>query len=121
MQLLTEEEIDSLLRRTANKIARGDARVLDDVMAIIASLRKDPYGLGTQKLPNKQITVRHNNLPWRRLDPEGRSNLSLRHEQSWRLRVIYVIYPNPRDEKRPVICLEGIYTHEEYETKLRSL
>lgn len=121
VSLLNEEGLARLIRKKADKIAKGDPGVRDDIEAIIASLREDPYGLGTKKLGARGVTIRQTPLDLRRLDPQERINLPLHHEQSDRLRVLYTLFYT-EDEGPPMIVLfeDGIYTHDECDVVLRS-
>ena len=117
LPLLSETELDNLISRRAAKIAGKDPRMREDIAAIIANLREDPYGLGTKKLTGKTTAIEQTSLALRRLDPQERINLPLQHKQSDRLRVVYVICRNGEGQAIIALYGKGIYTHDEFDAE----
>ena len=105
------------LQKDADSFASSDVRMMEDLKNILTSLQKDPYGLGTKKLTGMHVGVGNRTLPLRSINPGKRIGLSLDHPESTRIRIVYVIY---RNEDSPVIGIEGIYKHEDYDKKFTS-
>ena len=114
IRVLTEEELIDRLQKDADSFAPSDLRMMEDLKNILTSLQKDPYGLGTKKLTGMHVGVGNRTLPLRSINPGKRIGLSLDHPESTRIRIVYVIY---RNEDGPVIGIEGIYKHEDYDKK----
>lgn len=113
VELATEDELEDHLRKVAYKLAPNDERMKNDVQQIIASLRKDPYGIGITVLTNGRITTRFvRSLPIKELVPRRRRDIELLHPDAHRLRAVFILAPG---EDGPIIGLvkRGIYHHEE--------
>lgn len=114
IRLLTEEEVAYCLQKEADSLVPADHRMAADLEKIFLSLRKDAYGLGTEKLKDRDIAIGHKRLPLRSLNPRKRIGLSLDHPDSHDIRVVYVIHNN---NGVSAIGLEGVYRHGDYISK----
>lgn len=114
MRVLTWTEMERLLTKRASKLAQGDRRFQRDLIAMIDSLRKNPYGPGTKKLICQKDNVLGIQIPWRRFDPSERIGLSLQHEHTCTLRVVYGI---DKSGSQPVLVLRGIFPHDEFDRR----
>lgn len=112
-----EEELKNILEKAAANLDPADPRMIADLKTIIADLQKSPYGLGTKKLTAMSLGIGNRTIPLRSINPGKRMGLVLSHPESTRIRVVYVIYRNGED---PVIGIEGIYKHEDYDRKFGS-
>lgn len=111
IQVLTEDQMIELVDRQAEKIAR-DPRLLADVRTMYSSIQRKPFGPGSEKLPWKTIKADYKELPLRRLSPAERMDVSLSHELSRHLRLVYAVY-----RRGHAIVIEGLYTHDDYVKK----
>lgn len=112
---LTEEELTARLQKEANSLAASDSRMMEDLKNIFRSLRKDPFGSGTKKLNDRGIAVGHFTLPLRTLNPGKRIGLHFEHPELQKIKIVYVIFKN--GDAASVIGIEGIYNHDDYESK----
>ncbi|MBI2613233.1 MAG: hypothetical protein HYW62_00455 [Candidatus Levybacteria bacterium] len=115
IRVLTEEELKDFLREKADSFASSDLKMAGDFRTIVASLREDPYGFGTKKLNNMSVGIgKTKSSPIRSMDPGKRIGLHLEHPESQKIRIAYVIYGSGDDK---VIVIEGIYSHDDYDSK----
>ncbi len=52
---IDQKQIRKLVAKVAEKRAKGDARVVQDIEDSLASLQEDPYGLGTEVLSDRHV------------------------------------------------------------------
>ncbi|MDO8583407.1 MAG: hypothetical protein Q7R51_02660 [bacterium] len=109
-----DDELDSYLRKKASHLDSSNPRVIEDLKKIVDSLRKDPYGLGTEKLTDKEVGVGNQKFPLRSINTRKRIGISLEHPEARDCRVVYIIAKN---KDGPIIGIEGIYKHDEYDKK----
>lgn len=114
---LEKDELEIILEKEAAHLDSSDPRMLEDLKKIIIDLCESPYGLGVKKLTDKFVGVGNRRLPLRSINPGKRIGLSLDHPESTKIRIVYVIY---RNEESPVIGIEGIYNHNDYDKKFVS-
>ena len=114
IRFLTEEAWAQRLEKEADSIDPADRRMIADLKTITLSLQEDPYGLGTKKLNARTVAVKNRRLPLRRIYPHKRIGLPLDYQGSHDIRIVYVI---DRGGEVPVIGIEGIYKHGDYDKK----
>lgn len=118
IRLLTKEELSGFLNKAADDLSPSDSRMNGDVHRMVENLLEDPYGLGTEKIFNV-VTIGPRKVNLRSMKGKGRGIL-LEHQESDRLRVIYAIAKHSDSENldsRPVVVLEGIYHHNDFDKK----
>lgn len=116
---MTEEEVTELIRERANKLARGDERLVTDFTTIIDLLRKNPTpngNEGVKRMEDKRIAIESIPHPLWRFSPKRSKGLSLSHPESESMRVVYAIYKN-NGTKLIVLDGDGIYTHRQFDRK----
>lgn len=117
--VLNEDEIEEIIKERADKIAKGEKRILSDCRRMVESLREEPYGKETKKLAGTVLKINRKDFPLRSFNPRKRAGFHFEHPMAgaisgMALRVVYAIWEQ-NDHK--VLVLEGIYTHSEYDKK----
>lgn len=113
IRIVSEEAIDTFVKKAAGKIAKNDERMVNDITNILISLREEPYTVGVRKIGS--VIIEGKDIKLLRLHPQRRHTLGLplTHPESDRVRVVYSVIP--RDNDTPVIAVYGIYHHNRYD------
>lgn len=110
--LLSDEDLSSYVAKQAAKLARGDAGMLLDLTSIIDMIRKNPYLRGAMKLDKRTAFLHGQKQTMLRFAPGKNIGVPLRHKLTDHVRVIYVV---DKKVEPPVVAIEGIYAHADYE------
>ncbi len=118
VRVLDEARLNIFLRRQANKIVRNNPDVLRDIENMVAYLRENPYGTGTEMLtsPGKTITIGGNKQRlWHLIAAKSGNSLSLESKISYDLRVVYTVVNNGNAEN--TLVLIGVYPHPKFDSR----
>lgn len=114
VQVMTEEEITTRMRKDAARIARKDPTLVEDIRRLYKTAREDPYAntIGLKTITWKHITVDHKEFAYRSFDPRKRIGLELTHKDLYDFRLVYAV-----DKRNHVVIIDGLYGHDEYMSK----
>lgn len=110
-------QLETYIADNADRLAADDQRMRSDIKSILSALETDPFGFGVAKLTSMKITSSedaHRPLALRRFRADQRPGLTLNHEESRRLRVVF--YLDPRINPNEVIIYD-ILNHDEFDKK----
>ena len=110
-------QFETYVTDIADRFATGDQRMRSDIRNILSALETDPFGFGVAKLTSMKITSpedTHRPLALRRFRADRRPGLTLNHEESRRLRVIYYLDPGIHPNE---VIIYDILSHEEFDKK----
>lgn len=85
------EEVEEVIQGLA-EAGSDELDMREDISETLRRLIASPYQPGTKRLskPSVFFSVEgHHRVPFREFDPNGMTDFSFRHPQSWRLRIIY--------------------------------
>lgn len=110
----TQDELEAFLRKASDSLDPSDPRMLEDLKKIISDLSESPYGPNIKNLHPK-ISIGTHTVPLRSYNPGKKIGLDLRHPESKNIRIVFT--RSEQEDGLPIVGLEGIYKHEDYENK----
>lgn len=112
-------EPDAVERFVAKQIEKIGRKCGEDVTAMIKAIAENPYRFGQKKIDvMRKIRVGDKVRPMRSFQMKGLSESGRQDSASIDLRILYAVFPPAESDGQPIVVIDGIYKHDDYERRI---